>query len=618
MPISKAQIIFLTLSLCFGLLIASFIASALFMSLSGFAAAEIRPWSIWQHIDALHSPALKNRFWVSLLLPHGLIVGAAISLSRKPEAEYGDAHWATWQEISKAGLFSGNGLILGKYRGRYLVSDQPTHAMLIAPTRSGKGVGLVIPNLLNWSDSILCLDVKNENFRKTAGYRHAHGHEVFMWSPLDPDGCSHRYNPLDAISSDPHQRVSDIQVIANILIKNPPKSDPVWASEARALFVGLALYVMDSPDMPSTIGSINRLLGTEQDLGEVARHIVQTHSELSDTVKKSLMNFANKAAKERSGVKSSLNQAINLWDNPVIDAATSTSDFSIKDLRRRKTSIYVGVLTGQIGTLAPLLRIFFEQVITILSMREPGPDEPYKVLMMLDEFHMLGEMASMTSAFTLLAGYNCRVLAVVQGLKWLDDVYGRDKRDGILSCCAHQIFFAANDLETATYVSNSCGERTVKTVSTSQRGAARFEPPGKNISSRARPLISKEKVKQLSRHQEIIITESSVPIKAEKIAYYQDKGFSGRQMEPPKVPKLRIINYGIPQFDIPVAKENFIKEPKYTEQSIAQHQNKALKSDLSSWLDDAAAFRKEQDISEDAQDETALIMKLLSGISDGQ
>lgn len=586
------------------------------MSLSGFAAAEIRPWSIWQHIDALHSPALKNRFWVSLLLPHGLIVGAAISLSRKPEAEYGDAHWATWQEINKAGLFSGNGLILGKYRGRYLISDQPTHAMLIAPTRSGKGVGLVIPNLLNWSDSILCLDVKNENFRKTAGYRHAHGHEVFMWSPLDPDGCSHRYNPLDAVSNDPHQRVSDIQVIANILIKNPPKSDPVWASEARALFVGLALYVMDSPDMPSTIGSINRLLGTEQDLGEVARHIVQTHSELSDTVKKSLMNFANKAAKERSGVKSSLNQAINLWDNPVIDAATSTSDFNIKDLRRRKTSIYVGVLTGQIGTLAPLLRIFFEQVITILSMREPGPDEPYKVLMMLDEFHMLGEMASMTSAFTLLAGYNCRVLAVVQGLKWLDDVYGRDKRDGILSCCAHQIFFAANDLETATYVSNSCGERTVKTVSTSQRGTARFEAPGKNISSRGRPLISKEKVKQLSRHQEIIITESSVPIKAEKIVYHQDKRFSGRRMEPPKVPKLRIINYGIPQFDIPVAKENFVKESRYTEQDIAQHHSNSLKSDLSSWLDDAAAFRKEQDNSEDAYDETSLIMKLLSGLNE--
>lgn len=370
MPISKAQIIFLAFSLCIGLLIASFMASALFMGLSGYTAAEIKPWSIWQHIDALHSPTVKNRFWVSLILPHGLIAAAVIALFNKPEPEYGDAHWATWQEISKAGLFSSNGLILGKYRGRYLVSNQPTHAMLIAPTRSGKGVGLVIPNLLNWSDSILCLDVKNENFKKTAGYRQAHGHKVFMWSPLDPEGCSHRYNPLDAVSSDPHQRVSDIQVIANILIKNPPKSDPVWASEARALFVGLALYVMDSPNMPSTIGSINRMLGTEQDLGEVARHIVQTHSELSDTVKKSLMNFANKAAKERSGVKSSLNQAINLWDNPVIDAATSTSDFNIKDLRRRKTSIYVGVLTGQIGTLAPLLRIFFEQVITILSMRE--------------------------------------------------------------------------------------------------------------------------------------------------------------------------------------------------------------------------------------------------------
>lgn len=616
MSISRAQLAFLTLSLCVGLLISSFAASVIFMGLSGFSATEIRPWSIWQYIDTLHSPTLKNRLWLSLLLPHGLMVAAIISLSIKPEAEYGDAHWATWQEISNAGLFSSHGLILGKYRGRYLVSDQPTHAMLIAPTRSGKGVGLVIPNLLNWSDSILCLDVKNENFKKTAGYRHAHGHEVFMWSPLDPDGCSHRYNPLEAVSSDPHQRVSDIQVIANILIKNPPKSDPVWASEARALFVGLALYVMDSPDIPSTIGSINRLLGTEQDLGEVARYIVQTHSELSDTVKKSLMNFANKAAKERSGVKSSLNQAINLWDNPVIDAATSTSDFNIKDLRRRKTSIYVGVLTGQISTLAPLLRIFFEQVITVLSMREPGPDEPYKVLMMLDEFNMLGEMSSMTSAFTLLAGYNCRVLAVVQGLKWLDDVYGRDKRDGILSCCAHQIFFAANDLETASYVSNSCGEKTVKTISTSQRGSARFEPPGKNISSRARPLISKEKVKQLSRHQEIIITEASVPVKAEKIAYYKDKGFLGRQVEPPKVPKLRIINYGIPQFDIQGAKTTSTVSTIPPEYEKINFENQNLKNNLSSWLDESSTLGKEPDDDKDLGNETALIMKLLSSINE--
>lgn len=100
----------------------------------------------------------------------------------------------------------------------------------------------------------------------------------------------------------------------------------------------------------------------------------------------------------------------------------------------------VGVLTGQIETLTPLLRIFFEQIITKLSMKEPGDDELHKVLMLLDEFHMLGRIDSMTTAFTLLAGYNVRVMAVVQSLNWLDVTYGREKRNGILSCCAHQVF----------------------------------------------------------------------------------------------------------------------------------------------------------------------------------
>lgn len=607
----RSKIILICTAIILGLFTASFMASAIFYALSGMDPDQVRPWSIWAYIETLSNPLLKGRFLLSLCIPHIILAGIAISFFIKNEPEYGDAHWATWQEIQKAGLFSKDGIILGKYRNRYLISDSPTHVMLIAPTRSGKGVGLVTPNLLNWPDSLICLDVKNENYRKTAGFRQHHGHKVFMWSPLDPEGRSHRYNPLEAVSSDPYQRVSDIQVIAKILIKDPQKSDPIWASEARALFVGLALYVIENDEMPSTIGAINRLLGTEQDLGDVVRHIIQTHPELSDTIKKSLMNFANKAAKERSGVKSSLNQAINLWDNPIIDAATATSDFSISDLRKERIAVYVGVLTGQISTLAPLLRIFFEQVITTISMHEPKENEPYKILMMLDEFHMLGEMTSITSAFTLLGGYNCRVMAVVQGLKWLDDVYGRDKRDGILSCCSHQIFFAANDLETAGYVSNSCGEKTVKTVSTSRKNSMKYDVPSKSTSFRARPLISKEKVKQLPRNEEIIITESSVPVRAHKIQYYRDRNFKSRLLPPPAIPQLRIISYGIPKFDIPVENKNTKNAPDPNQMDIFNPKQPSLKADLSSWVDEAAVLREE----DSEQDEAALILELLSNIN---
>ncbi len=561
MTISYDKLIFGFLGIALGLFAASYISSVIFFALIGLNPDAAQPWSVWLYVSMFSQPALKLKLLVSLAAPHLMLLGIIISFFIKHEPEFGDARWANWQDIQKAGLFKKHGLILGKYKGKYLISDTPTHAMLIAPTRTGKGVGLVVPNLLNWPDSIICLDVKHENYKKTAGFRKAHGHEVYMWSPFDKDEKSHRYNPLDAISRQPHQKINDLQVIGRILIQDPSHGDNFWASEARALFVGLALYVIDNPDMPSTIGAVNRLLGAEGDLGDICRHIVKTHKELPAAGQKTLMSFANKAAKERSGVKSNLNEALHLWDSPVIDAATSASDFSISDLRKKRMVIYVGVLTGQIQTLSPLLRIFFEQVITLLSMKEPDETEPYKVLLMMDEFHMLGEMAAMTSAFTLLGGYNCRVMAVVQGLKWLDATYGRDKRDGILSCCAHQIFFSCNDLETAAYVSNSCGEKTSKAISTSQKKSFKYEPASKNISFRARPLISKEKVKQLPRHEEIIITESSYPVRARKIVYFKDKNFRNRILPPPEIPKLEIVENVMPHFDLPNESQAQKSEP---------------------------------------------------------
>lgn len=535
------------------LIVYSYLSSLVFNFLTKIPLEYASPLSIWEDLSKPHTfENLQSKLFVSFSIPALLGLGAAALILGAPETnQFGDSKWATGNDIRKANLFKKDGLILGKFKGKYLISDTPTHAMLVAPTRSGKGVGIIIPTLLAWKGSLICLDVKNENYKKTAGFRAAHGQKTFMWSPLDKEGRSHRYNPLDAVSSNPYQKISDLQIIAKILIPDPPKSDPIWASEARALFIGLALYVIDNDEMASTIGAINRLLGTEQDLAEICRHIVTSHAELSSTIKKSLMNFANKAAKERSGVKSSVNQAINLWDNPVIDAATSASDFTIEDLRKEKSSIYVGVLTGQISTLSPLLRIFFEQVITGLSMEEPDESEPHQVLLMLDEFHMLGKMDVMTNAFTLLAGYACRVVAVVQGLKFLDDTYGRDKRDGILSCCAHQIFFAANDLETARYVSESCGEKTIQTTSSSKRHSMAYEAPTKNTSFRGRPLITKEKVKQLPQNEQIILVEAARPIRCNKIEYFKDKNLKQREIPPPEVPFLKIKDQIIPHFDIP-------------------------------------------------------------------
>ena len=554
----------------FGLIFYSYVASLMYCILAKIPLETANPISIWLIFGGPITDQIQSRLFVAFGAPAVAIIfigGQLYDNIFNNKGLFGKARWGGLSDLRKAKLTEKDGLILGKFNDQYLISNQPTHSIVVAPTRSGKGVGIVVPNLLAWKGSVICFDVKHENYRKTAGFRKAHGQKVFMWSPMDENLKSHRYNPLDAVSKNPHQQVSDLQVIARILIQDPPKSDPVWASEARALFVGLALYVLDSAEMPSTIGAINRLLGTEADLGDVCRHIVKKHPELVATVKKSLMNFANKAAKERSGVKSSLNQAINLWDNPLIDAATSATDFKIEDLRKDKISIYVGVLTGQIETLTPLLRIFFEQIITKLSMKEPDESEPHKVLMLLDEFHMLGRIDSMTTAFTLLAGYNVRVMAVVQSLNWLDVTYDRDKRNGILSCCAHQIFFATNDLATAQYVSESCGNQTVEAVSRSKRKSMKYEAPTYNTSQRGTPLIAKHEMRDFNVNEQIILVEGSQPIKCKKIKYYKEPAFKDREIEPPEVPELKILDNSIPYFDIQSEKysKGQEKDPNQTE-----------------------------------------------------
>jgi type IV secretion system protein VirD4 len=554
----------------FGLIFYSYAASLMYCLLAKIPLDTVNPITIWLIFGQPITDQIQSRLFVAFGAPAIALIfvgGQLYDSIYNNNGLFGKARWGNLRDIRKAKLLEKEGLIVGKHGGQYLMSDQPTHSIVVAPTRSGKGVGIVVPNLLAWKGSVICFDVKHENYRKTAGFRQAHGQKVFMWSPMDENLKSHRYNPLDAVSTNPHQQVSDLQVIARILIQDPPKSDPVWASEARALFVGLALYVLDSAAMPSTIGAINRLLGTEADLGDVCRHIVKKHPELTSAVKKSLMNFANKAAKERSGVKSSLNQAINLWDNPLIDAATSATDFRIEDLRKDKISIYVGVLTGQIETLTPLLRIFFEQIITKLSMKEPDESEPHKVLMLLDEFHMLGRIDSMTTAFTLLAGYNVRVMAVVQSLNWIDVTYDRDKRNGILSCCAHQIFFATNDLATAQYVSDSCGNQTVDAISRSKRKSMKYEAPTYNTSQRGTPLIAKHEMRDFNVNEQIILVEGSQPIKCKKIAYYKERAFKDREIEAPAVPELKILDNAIPYFDIQSDKysNGQEKDPNQTE-----------------------------------------------------
>lgn len=530
-------------------LVISWIASYILFSWQGVDPLNSRPWSIYEPLTADNvDPRLKARASLTLF---GVLILALLLVALgpfyKPKGQFGDARWASASDMRKAGLFAKKGVILGRSRGKYVCSDVPTHSLLIGPTRAGKGTGVVIPNCLNWNGSLVVFDVKGENHEISSGFRKAAGQSVFFWSVMARDKLSHRYNPLDQISSDPAHRITDLQIMATLLI-DVSERDPMWGQEARALFTGAALYVLEHRET-KTLGEVYRFLAAADNLKDLCTRILETTSDISAEVSRALGSYAHKPDREAGSVRSTLLASLRLFENPVVDAATSASDFKISDLRRKRMSIYVGVLASQLETAAPLMRLFFQQVMSILSEAPPKADEPHEVLMLLDEFPSIGPINAVVSAFTLLAGYGVRVLAVAQGLSWLDRTYGRDTRDGIISCCGHQVFMATNDDSTSQYVSKALGERTVSNHSVTKRPfAMSHSTPSKSESVIGRPLMTPEAIRRLDKRKQIIIRESYRPALVNKIAYFKDAAFKKRLLPRAVIPMLEVVRQAAKPF----------------------------------------------------------------------
>lgn len=184
------------------------------------------------------------------------LLGLFLILKPKRQALHGDARFATAADLSKAGLFknSGNGIVVGKFGGRLVRLSGQQFVILAAPTRSGKGVGVVIPNLLDYQESVVVLDIKQENFELTSGWRASQGHEVFLFNPFAEDRRTHRWNPLSYVSDDPAFRVSDLMSISAMLYPDGSDDQKFWVSQARNAFMAFALYLFDNWDDERALG----------------------------------------------------------------------------------------------------------------------------------------------------------------------------------------------------------------------------------------------------------------------------------------------------------------------------------------------------------------------------
>ena len=243
-----------------------------------------------------------------------------------------------------------------------------------------------------------------------------------------------------------------------------------------------------------------------------------------------------KSEKERSGVRSTLTAALGLWLNPQIDAATSKSDFNLADLRREPTTVYVAVSLDQLPSVSRLLNLFFQQAVSILAEQVPGRDEPYPVLMLLDEFASLGRMDVLRDSLAFLAEYGVRICTVVQGLGQLDDLYGRSGRESILQNSALQVLFAANDETTARYVSERLGTKTIRTTTRSYPGGGRLAT--KTVGYAERALLLPEEVRAMGSEEALVFREGVPAVQARKVRYYEERVFKERLMGLAPVPEL--------------------------------------------------------------------------------
>lgn len=480
-----------------------------------------------------------------LLLP--LLIVAA---GRKQRELHGSARFANRKEVQDAGLMGEGGIVIGKFQGKYLNFTGKQSVVLSAPTRSGKGVGIVVPNLLAWQDSAVVMDIKYENFNLTAGFRAKHGQEVYAWAPFAQDSCTHRWNPLSYIRSDFRHVVGDTLAVAQELYPTSIKGDGAtqfFNDSARNLFMGLVLYLVETPELPRTIGEVLRQASgkgksIKQHLQTVLSERSNSDRPLTDACVDALMRFVSTEDKTLSNILSTLNAPLTIFADPLVDVATSANDFSLLDLRRKRMTVYVCVPPNRLADARVLVNLFFGQLLSLNTneLPEHNPELKHQCLLVLDECTAFGRINILATAIGYLAGYNLRLITVIQAISQLESVYGKDDARTFVTNHALQILYAPREQKDANEYSEMLGTFTQREESKSRtrnHGARGGLSQGTNESSQRRALLLPQEFKELGGDHEVVMLENCKPILADKIRYYTDPVFMPRLLPPPTLPQ---------------------------------------------------------------------------------
>jgi type IV secretion system protein VirD4 len=511
------------------------------------------PWKLfywWIAFDAQAPEVFRRAGLLAVaggIAPALIAIGGAAWRSRAETVKttYGSARWAALADVRHAGLLDQRGVVLGLFDDAYLRHDGPEHVLAVAPTRSGKGVGLVVPTLLSWTGSAVIHDIKGENWQLTAGWRSRFS-DCLLFDPTNPQ--STRFNPLLEVRRGENE-VRDVQNIADILVDPEGARDrrDHWEKTAHALLTGAILHVLYAEgdktlnrvatflaDPARSIERTLRIMLSTNHLGSEAAPLV--HPVVASVARELL----NKSENERSGVVSTAMSFLGLYRDPIVAAATAHSDWRIADLidPARPVSLYLVVPPSDISRTRPLVRLILNQIARRLTEKlqaiggvAPSND---RLLLMLDEFPALGRLEFFETALTFLAGYGVRVFLIAQSLNQIEKAYGPN--NAILDNCHVRVAFAPNDERTARRLSDALGTMTEQRAQRNLAGH-RLSPWLSHLAVSSqetpRPLMTPGEVLQLPADAALVLVSGTPPIRARKLAYYADRNFIARCLPPP-------------------------------------------------------------------------------------
>ena len=471
-------------------------------------------------------------------------VAILMSVWRAREAKkvetYGSARWAETEEVKGAGLLGPDGVVLGCYDSHYLRHDGPEHVLCFAPTRSGKGVGLVVPSLLTWPGSAIVHDIKGENWQLTAGFRARHG-RVLLFDPTNAKSSA--YNPLLEVRRGEWE-VRDVQNIADLLVdpEGSLEKRNHWEKTSHALLVGAILHVLYA-EADKTLAGVAAFLSDPKRPIESTLAAMMTTAHLGEAgphpvIASAARELLNKSDNERSGVLSTAMSFLGLYRDPVVAEVTRRCDWRIGDIVGGKypTTLYLVVPPSDINRTKPLIRLILNQVGRRLTEDLQAKAGRHRLLLMLDEFPALGRLDFFESALAFMAGYGLKSFLIAQSLNQIEKAYGAN--NSILDNCHVRVSFATNDERTAKRVSDALGTATEMKAMKNYAGHRLSPWLGHLMVSRsetARPLLTPGEVMQLPPSDEIVMVAGTPPIRAKKARYYEDARFKERILPQPSL-----------------------------------------------------------------------------------